>query len=622
MKDLSESLVREHQKLARSGKEILITYQGIKLTNDQIEKFKENEGKLVTVNGFLTTNILRSAAVNQAMKPSKQTNLTAVLLAIQCDLRQLGNCAIVADITQFNETSYEEQKEVLFDANITFRLDSVKKEEEIWLIEMSASNEGQLIKEKYIKDSHRQIQDLSIKILFGRLMCDMGQWNQSQHFFQHLLYDSNSNSEDLAKLERSLGEVLQWKGEWTRARKYYEWAYDRMTNSKPTRIKDSADILFNIGEITYLEGNYEEAQDYCERALAIHKEGKYDEALKTYEQAMTILQKYYPFDHVDIADNLNGMEHVHYGQGQYKKTVMFLNHIGDVLIEQKKYDEALKFYQRALETQEKYYRNSHVEIAATLDNLGTTCRLQKRFIEAIEYHPKALEIQEKYYPSNCVIISNTMNRIGHVLYNERKYDEAIHYYRRALSMQEKSYPDGHIETSHTLNSIGSALYEQKKFDEALQFYQKSLTIQETYHELLHIDIARSLNSIGNVLYSQEKYDEAIHFYQRSLDIREKFNRFSDIGIATVLGNIGSALYEQRKYDEAIDFHLRALTFREKFDTTNHDDIVDSLRNIANTLSEQEKYNEAMEFQQRALTTNLDVQVDVAATNLTNVTAQV
>ncbi|CAF1003696.1 unnamed protein product [Rotaria sp. Silwood1] len=272
MKDLSESLVREHQKLARSGKEILITYQGIKLTNDQIEKFKENEGKLVTVNGFLTTNILRSAAVNQAMKPSKQTNLTAVLLAIQCDLRQLGNCAIVADITQFNETSYEEQKEVLFDANITFRLDSVKKEEEIWLIEMSASNEGQLIKEKYIKDSHRQIQDLSIKILFGRLMCDMGQWNQSQHFFQHLLYDSNSNSEDLAKLERSLGEVLQWKGEWTRARKYYEWAYDRMTNSKPTRIKDSADILFNIGEITYLEGNYEEAQDYCERALAIHKE--------------------------------------------------------------------------------------------------------------------------------------------------------------------------------------------------------------------------------------------------------------------------------------------------------------------------------------------------------------
>ncbi|CAF4142476.1 unnamed protein product, partial [Rotaria sordida] len=74
----------------------------------------------------------------------------------------------------------------------------------------------------------------------------MSQWNQSQQFFERLLNDSNNNNEDLAKIERSLGEVLQWKGEWSEAQKYYDRAYDRIMNTKPTQIKDLTDILFNI----------------------------------------------------------------------------------------------------------------------------------------------------------------------------------------------------------------------------------------------------------------------------------------------------------------------------------------------------------------------------------------
>ncbi|CAF3398175.1 unnamed protein product, partial [Rotaria sp. Silwood2] len=55
-------------------------------------------------------------------------------------------------------------------------------------------------------------------------------------------------------VEYSLGEVLQWKGEWSEARKYYDHAYDGIIHVKPTRFKDLANILFNIGEILYQEG--------------------------------------------------------------------------------------------------------------------------------------------------------------------------------------------------------------------------------------------------------------------------------------------------------------------------------------------------------------------------------
>ncbi|CAF4299772.1 unnamed protein product, partial [Rotaria sordida] len=183
--------------MIQSGKEILLIYRGMRLTNDQMEKFKENEGKLVSINGFFRTNIHRSTAFNQAMKSSKQTHLISVLLEIQCDLKQLNNNIIAIDSVDFSEFSSEEQQEIFFDSNVTFRLKSMRMEEDMWFIEMIASNQGEIIKEKYIKDSHRQIEGLSTKILFGRLMCDMGQWNQSQQFFEHLLNNSNSNNEDI-----------------------------------------------------------------------------------------------------------------------------------------------------------------------------------------------------------------------------------------------------------------------------------------------------------------------------------------------------------------------------------------------------------------------------------------
>ncbi|CAF4492615.1 unnamed protein product [Rotaria sp. Silwood2] len=145
-------------------------------------------------------------------------------------------------------------------------------EEGTWFIHMSASNEGQSIKEKYITDSHRQIEDMNIEILFGRLMCDMGLWNQSQHFFEYLLNKSNNNSKDLAMIEWSLGKLLQWKGEWSQARKYYDHVYDRIIKDKPTRIKYAAHVLFDIGEILYVEGKHNEALDYYERAVALRNE--------------------------------------------------------------------------------------------------------------------------------------------------------------------------------------------------------------------------------------------------------------------------------------------------------------------------------------------------------------
>jgi hypothetical protein len=55
---------------------------------------------------------------------------------------------------------------------------------------LNAVNNGRIIKQKYISDTHRQIEDLNISIIFGKFIYDMCQVNQSQKYFEHLLNDS------------------------------------------------------------------------------------------------------------------------------------------------------------------------------------------------------------------------------------------------------------------------------------------------------------------------------------------------------------------------------------------------------------------------------------------------
>ncbi|CAF1314325.1 unnamed protein product [Rotaria sp. Silwood1] len=87
---------------------------------------------------------------------------------------------------------------------------------------MIVVNDGQTIIQKYIDDTHRQIEDLTIPIIFGKLICDTSQWNQSQLYFQHLFNDLHG--EDLAQIEHHIGQADHWKGRWIEARKYYQCA--------------------------------------------------------------------------------------------------------------------------------------------------------------------------------------------------------------------------------------------------------------------------------------------------------------------------------------------------------------------------------------------------------------
>jgi tetratricopeptide (TPR) repeat protein len=433
--DLSESLAREHEKILSSEEEILTVYRGVKLDREEFDQLKENQGKLISTNGYLSTSRLRSPALAFAKKPSKRTNVIPVLFEIECAVKELGKTVIFADIAMFSD--FPNEQEVLFDLSAAFKLESIERVEGIELIKMSATKDGDTITKHYIEETHRETEEKSVGIVFGRLMCNLGEYDKSLKYFEQLLKDPNG--EDVAWIEFNIGRALRLKGEWDAALVYYDRVYDRMIKAEPTRVKDSANVLNDIG-------------------IILKNQGKCDEALNYYEQALKIREKYYPTDHIDISTSLIS--------------------IGNILYSQAKYAGALDYYERALKIQEKYYPSSYLEFASSLNNIGAILYNQAKYDEARDYYRRTLEIQEKYYPSNHVDIATTLNNIGAILYSKGKYNEAREYYQRALRIQEKYFPSGHVNIGCSLRNIGLCYESQNKSKVAVDYFQRAFTIYE------------------------------------------------------------------------------------------------------------------------------------------------
>jgi tetratricopeptide (TPR) repeat protein len=125
---------------------------------------------------------------------------------------------------------------------------------------------------------------------------------------------------------------------------------------------------------------------------------------------------------------------------------------GNIFYYQKKYDEAIKCYDKAIELDPKY--------VYPWANKGNVLYYQKKNEEAIRCDDKAIELDPKFaYPWNSK---------GLVLYDQKKYEEAIRCYDKAIELDPKY--------AAPWNNKGRFLYDQKKYDEAIRCYDKAIEL--------------------------------------------------------------------------------------------------------------------------------------------------
>jgi tetratricopeptide (TPR) repeat protein len=239
------------------------------------------------------------------------------------------------------------------------------------------------------------------------------------------------------------------------------------------------------------------ALELSNRAAQLKKEGREEEAIALYQQAI----------------ELDPGCHKYYYQ------------LANILRQQERLTEANSYYRQAIELAPNgswsYY------------SLGEVLAKQERIEEAIQSYKKSIELNANYSWSHY--------NLARLLHQHNRIDEARDYYQQAINLN----PD-YSWAHHFLGEIYTAT-EQTQL--AIEHYQQAIKFNSTFY--------LSYYQLGYNLYQQEKFLEAIDYYHKAIEFKPNhFNSYYYLAEACTQANqINLAI---KYYHKAIELHPQSL----------------------------------------------------------------
>jgi tetratricopeptide (TPR) repeat protein len=309
------------------------------------------------------------------------------------------------------------------------------------------------------------------------------------------------------------------------------------------------------------------------------RQGRYDEAERSYKRALSIREK--SADAVEAAEALDGLAGVYTNQGRY--------------------GEAEQAAKRAISLRERALDPNHPLVAASLSSLGFLYGTQGRYSEAEAVFRRALAINEKALGREHAIVGSNLGNLGSVLDEQARYAEAEQAYQRALAIEEKALGPTHPQLAVTLNNLAAFHERLGRHDEAEALFKRALAIKEQRLSPDHPDVAVALNNLAVVYGEQGRLAEGEALNRRALAIREKVFGREHPDVAASLNNLADSLGALGRKQEQEPLLRRALAIREKTQGPNHPDVALLLANLAVLqFDEHARHDEAERLLKRAL----------------------
>lgn len=259
---------------------------------------------------------------------------------------------------------------------------------------------------------------------------------------------------------------------------------------------DSALYYFKLGYEKAKESNYEIgiARSYANIGYAYDRLDRKKEAVKSYEQSLTIFKK------LNIKKSIN----------------QNITNLGSIYFDLGEYKMADSYFQQVLENVRET-PNDQMGLANAYFSLGNSNRQLNNPKKALAYYKQSLAIREKIGDLNGIALSNW--GIG-ILYNNKKaYRSALPHLEIALKNNralKNVYQEG--AALMTISQAYLGLKDYKKADEAA-----NLALTKANEIKSKVFIVKALELLVQVNKEQHKYAEALKFQSDFIAASDSLN---------------------------------------------------------------------------------------------------
>ena len=236
-------------------------------------------------------------------------------------------------------------------------------------------------------------------------------------------------------------------------------------------------------------------KDLMEKARALAKAGKFEEALSPAQQALEMREKALGPNHPAVAGSL-----------------MLLAFIQDSMFH---YGQALPLYKRALKIREQALGPDHLETAASLARLGRGYQLLGYPDQALPLVQRSLKIREQKLGPDHPDIAQSLGILAYIYAQMGAHPQAVNLAQRSLAMREKSLGPENPNTAWSLDTLANIYAQMGQLHQALPLAQRAVAIREKVLGLDHRETAMSLRSLGFIYLLQKNYGQAESCFRKA-----------------------------------------------------------------------------------------------------------
>jgi tetratricopeptide (TPR) repeat protein len=252
-----------------------------------------------------------------------------------------------------------------------------------------------------------------------------------------------------------------------------------------------------------------------------------------------------------------------------KSKAPIYNQLGYIKDDRGEYQQAIRFYEKSLEIEQRSLSPNYPNRAMSYNNIGVVYKNMNDYPKALLFYEKALAIRQQSLPPTHPDLATSYNNIGVVYDSMGDYPKALSSYEKALAIQQKSLPPNHPDLASPYNNIGALYQRMGDFPKARLFYEKALTIQQQSLPPDHPSFASPYNNIGIVYKNIGEYSKALLYYEKALAIKQQSLPANHSSLASSCNNIG-LLYEKiGNYSKAYSFYERAVKIAQQSLPSDH-----------------------------------------------------
>ena len=350
-------------------------------------------------------------------------------------------------------------------------------------------------------------------------------------------------------------------------------------------------VLWKMGELAEAQHIYEvllkqESEDgakasiYHQLGLMKDERGASAEAIEYYEKSIEIEEKQIPRHELSLAMTYNNLGSAYYSVGDYAN--------------------ARSSYEKALTIRQQLLSPHHPDLAKSYVAIGLVCYGLGDYLKALTYYEKALVIRQQSLPPTHPDLAQSYVGIGNLYYNMNDYPKALSSHEKALTIREQTLPPTHPDLANSYNNIGLVYSSTGDYSKALCSHEKAVSIQQQSLSSTHPDLAGSHNNIGLVYSRMGDYPKALASYKQALAIQRQSLPSTHPDLALSYNNIGFVYFSMGHYQKAFLSYEKALTIQQQTLPSTHPHLANTYDNIGLVYYKMGQYPNALSFYEKTL----------------------